>query len=123
MSVDVDLDFVGGPLDIDLVHLPKIQLGIDPLTINVSKIQLGIDPLTVNPITINPLDLTVRLKEFPSIRVHVPANYGLGLSILGFQLMAIRLCGEAQIITEPYRPNECERCDQRERALPVDVPK
>jgi hypothetical protein len=25
-------------------------------------------------------------------------------------LFCIRLCGEAQIITEPYRPNPCESC-------------
>jgi hypothetical protein len=29
---------------------------------------------------------------------------------MGMELLSIRLCGEAQIITEPYKPNPCERC-------------
>ncbi len=109
-NFDVDLDVVGpvelsgipSSFSLDITHLPKIQIGIDPLTIN---------PVTINPLTINPLDLAVRIKEFPSIRGHVPADFTVGFSILGFQLLCIRLCGEAQIITEPYHPNPCEQCD------------
>jgi hypothetical protein len=26
------------------------------------------------------------------------------------ELLSLRLCGEAQIITEPYEPNPCEIC-------------
>jgi hypothetical protein len=34
------------------------------------------------------------------------------------ELMCVRLCGEAQMITEPYVPNPCERCGERiERAV------
>jgi hypothetical protein len=71
----------------------------------IAKITLGVDPLTIEP-----LDVAVRLKEFPSIRAHVPANYSVGVSLLGLQLFCIRLCGEAQVITEPYHPNPCELC-------------
>jgi hypothetical protein len=28
------------------------------------------------------------------------------------------LCGEAQIITEPYRPNPCETCGDIRREVP-----
>lgn len=113
-NLDVDLD-VFGPVElsgiptsfsVDITHLPKIQLGIDPLTIN----PLTINPLTINPLTINPLDLSLRIKEFPSIRGHIPANFTVGLSILGLQLLCLKLCGEAQVITEPYHPNPCEHC-------------
>jgi hypothetical protein len=64
------------------------------------KIQIGVDPV----------ELSIRLKEIPSVRAHVPADFSLGVSILGIDLVCFRLCGEAQVITEPYRPNPCERC-------------
>lgn len=76
---------------IDIDNLPKIQLGIDP-------------------VTINPLSLSLAITEIPQIRGHLPADFHVGLSVLGVELFCIRLCGEAQIITEPYRPNPCERC-------------
>ena len=74
--------------------LPVIHLNID----NIPKIQLGVDPVEL------------RLTEFPSIRGHLPADFCVGLSVMGIELMNVRLCGEAQIITEPYHPNPCEVC-------------
>jgi len=103
LSVDVDVtdpvelagkvkvDGIPDTYHINLDHIPKITLGIDP-------------------VRIEPLDVSVRLKEFPSIRGHIPANYSVGVSLLGLQLFCIRLCGEAQVITEPYHPNPCELC-------------
>jgi hypothetical protein len=76
---------------IDIDQLPKIQLGIDP-------------------ITLNPVNLNLAITEIPNIRGHLPADFHVALSILGLELLCVRLCGEAQIITEPYRPNPCERC-------------
>jgi hypothetical protein len=118
-SVDVDLsgDFgVGLSFDnhlgvdvptsysFDITHIPKISVGLDP-------------------ITINPLDVSVRLKEIPSIRTHVPANFTLGLSVLGYDVACVRLCGEAQVITEPYEPNPCEHCGRvHQRPVPVPQP-
>jgi hypothetical protein len=96
----------------DITNIPKISIGLDPITIN---------PLTIEPITINPLDLSVRIKEIPSIRTHVPANFTLGLSVLGYDVACVRLCGEAQVITEPYEPNPCEHCG-RIHPTPVPVP-
>jgi len=81
---------------VDVTHLPKIQLAADPITIN--------------PLTVNPLDVSVRVKEFPSVRGHIPANFTVALSLLGVPLLRVQLCGEAQVITEPYTPNPCERC-------------
>jgi hypothetical protein len=116
-TVDVNLDLVtpvelaGLPTNyhLDIGSLPKIQIGVDPITIN---------PITVNPLTLNPLDISVRVKEAPSIRAHVPANFTVGFSVLGIQLACIRLCGEAQVITEPYVPNPCEPCG----AAPFQTP-
>ena len=81
---------------------------------NIPKISIGLDPITINP-----LDLSVRIKEIPSIRTHVPANFTLGLSVLGYDVACVRLCGEAQVITEPYEPNPCEHCG---RIHPTPVP-
>jgi hypothetical protein len=69
------------------------------------KIQLGVDPITIQPLTLN-----IALKEVPSMRTHLPADFSVGLSLLGMELFCVRLCGEAQVINEPYRPNPCERC-------------
>ena len=93
---------------IDVDKIAKIQLGLDPLTLN----PLTLNPLTLNPLTItlNPLDLNLSVKELPSTRAHLPADFSIGFSFLGLELMSLRMCGEAQVITEPYKPNPCERC-------------
>ncbi|MHC4953479.1 MAG: hypothetical protein ACYTGZ_06285 [Planctomycetota bacterium] len=86
--------------EIDITNIPKIDLHIDPLEVDV----------TLQPIQVNPLDVSVRLKEIPSIRAHVPSHHCVGFSLLGVELAKIQICGEAQVITEPYRPNPCEIC-------------
>jgi hypothetical protein len=89
----INLDTIAAShLNIDT--LPAIHLNIDKLP----KIELGFDPVEI------------RLTELPSIRGHLPADFCIGLSIFGMELMSVRLCGEAQVITEPYRPNPCEIC-------------
>ena len=104
-TLEVDLMFENAlGVNLDITHLPRIT--IDPITIN---------PLTINPLTINPLDLSLRIKEIPSIRTHIPANFSLGLSLLGYDIACVRLCGEAQVINEPYRPNPCEICGRVHR--------
>jgi len=87
----------------------------DTFHINIEKlpkIQLGVDPLTINPVTLHldPINLNMAIKELPNIRAHLPADFTVGLSLLGIELLAVRLCGEAQLITEPYVPNPCEDC-------------
>lgn len=81
---------------IDVDKLPKIQLGVDP-------------------ITINPVDVTIGISRIPDVRAHLPADFSVGLSLMGMELLCVRLCGEAQMITEPYRPNPCEVCGEPKR--------
>ncbi|MEP7382429.1 MAG: hypothetical protein ABI910_12115 [Gemmatimonadota bacterium] len=64
-------------------------------------------------------DVNLRIREIPSFRAHIPANFHLGFSVLGVELAALNLCGEAQIITEPYVPNPCERCGGSARQTPT----
>ena len=118
-SVDVDLSFdndlgvdlsgIPSSFSLDITHIPKIQVGVDKLNVKL------------DPITVEPLDVSVRLKEIPSIRTHIPALFTLGLSVLGYELLCAKLCGEAQVITEPYHPNPCEHCGQVHRT-PVPLP-
>ncbi|MFC7530836.1 hypothetical protein [Actinoplanes sp. GCM10030250] len=86
-------------IDIDINSLPKIQLGIDPVTLN---------PVDAR-ITLAPVDVTMRIDRLPDTRTHLPADFVLGVCVLGMELMAVRLRGEAQMITEPYVPGPCER--------------
>lgn len=98
-TVDMSLDLVS---PVELAGIPSsYQLDITSLP----KIQIGLDPITINP-----LSLALQITQIPSIRAHVPANFVAGFSLFGFQLAAIQLCGEAQVITEPYVPNLCEPC-------------
>jgi hypothetical protein len=65
---------------INIEKLPKIQIGVDPVTLHL-----------------DPVEFSLRIKELPSMRIHTPMNYKVGLSLMG-------------IINEPYVPNPCERC-------------
>ncbi len=105
-GMDVDL---GGSLGISglpssysiaVPQLPKLSLGVDPLTTT-----LRLEPLQVEPVTVR-----LALTEVPQTRTHLPADFTVGLTVLGLPLLSLRLCGEAQVVTEPYRPNPCERC-------------
>ena len=90
---------------INIDRLPKIQVGFDPITLRLEPVELGLS-----------------IREIPSVRGHLPADFSVGLSLLGMELLCVRLCGEAQIITEPYRPNPCERCGgEGVRLLSSDV--
>ena len=104
--------------DVDVTSFPTITMGsVGPVTLggipdtyhyditNIPKIRLSMDPLKIEPV-----DVSLRLKEIPSVRAHLPANYCVGFSFLGYEVFNVRLCGESQVITEPYHPNPCEIC-------------
>ena len=97
------------PVAVELLSTSiNVGVNLQPITatINLSPIHVSIDNLP--PIEIRPIE--IRLTELPSIRAHLPVDMGVCMSLFGVDLMAVRLCGEAQMITEPYRPNPCERC-------------
>lgn len=110
-TVDMSLDLVS---PVELAGIPSTyQLDITSLP----KIQIGLDPITINP-----LSLSLQITQIPSIRAHVPANFVAGFSLFGFQLASIQLCGEAQVITEPYVPNQCEPCGSAVLIVPPSPP-
>src|SRR5262249_15013129 len=88
---------------INIDKVAKITLGVDPVHLavdNLPKITLGVDPVEL------------KITQFPSIRGHLPAAFSVGVSLLGLELLCVRLCGEAQVVTEPYHPNPCEHCGE-----------
>jgi hypothetical protein len=94
---------------ISINQLPKIEIGVDPL-----ESKLTVAPLSLS---IAPIETSISIKEIPSVRTHLPANYSLALSLFGIEVAAVHLCGEGQVITEPYRPNPCEICAPRAVAV------
>ncbi len=85
-----------------------------------------IAPISISlaPMEIKPMDISFRLKEIPSIRAHLPLNYKVAVSLLGAEVFKLQLCGQGQLITEPYIPNPCERraTDLREVVRSTEAP-
>jgi hypothetical protein len=114
-------------VDVDPVEITKVG-AVGPVTVDglpdtyhihveeLPKIEIDLAPVTL---TVTPVDVGIRLEKIPDIRGHLPADFSVGLSLLGFELACVRLCGEAQVITEPYRPNPCEECGDDH---PTDAP-
>ena len=114
MSVDIPQPFVldggidthlGGGVDTRLSGTIGANISGIPTTFTINidrlpKIQLGLDPVSLN----------LAIKELPSMRVHLPADFRVGLSLFGIELANVRLCGQAMAINEPYVPNPCEIC-------------
>jgi hypothetical protein len=115
-EVDVDVNDLP-TVDVEVIDLPTVDVDVNSLP-DLKITEVG----PVGPVTLAGIpdrytvdiaslpDLNLRIKEIPSIRAHIPANFRLGFSVLGVELAALNLCGEAQVITEPYVPNPCERC-------------
>ncbi len=102
---DVNVDLGGSLGSVGPVTVAGIPSNFTINIPSLPKVSLGIDPLTINPV-----ELHMSIEKIPDIRAHLPADFRVGLSLLGMELMCVRLCGEAQMITEPYVPNPCERC-------------
>lgn len=86
------------PIDIAITQLPQIDIKLEPVDIKLE------------PIEIKPLDVSLRLKEVPSLRITFPVDYRVTFGLWGIELACIHFCGQSQIITEPYVPNPCECC-------------
>ena len=122
--VDANLD------DIRIKEFPKIELGdvnirvkeIPRITIDSNVAVTQLPPINTNLAVkeLPPINTNIAVKELPEIkialsslpdtRVHLPANFNVGLSVLGICLVNLSLCGEAQIINEKYVPRRMEIC-------------
>lgn len=97
LDVDVGLGLSGG-IGVGITSLPKINVGLDPIKLEIAPVKVELAPI----------ELGIRIKEIPSVRVHLPVDYRVCVGLLGQELLSVRLCGQAQVITEPYVPNPCE---------------
>lgn len=105
MSVKIPSSFdFGIDLSADISGIPTNYT----VNTNVSPITLNLGPIEIKPLEFKPVDISLRLKEFPAVRAHLPLDYRVGLSVLGSELLCVRLCGQGQVITEPYVANPCE---------------
>jgi hypothetical protein len=103
MSLNIPSSFDFGidlGLDLDISGIPT-NYGISILALPTINIDLA-------PIEIRPLDFSLRLKEIPSIRAHFPLDFKVGFALFGREIASVRLCGQAQAITEPYIAYPCE---------------
>ena len=115
-AIDADLD------NIRIKEIAKIDLG--DINVRLKELPPSIPKLTVDSNVavkeLPPIDTNISVKELPEIkvaltsipdtRVHLPANFNVGFSMLGVCLFNVSLCGEAQIITEKYVPRRMELC-------------
>lgn len=109
MSVDIPSSFDFG-IDVDLNADVDMNANIDldgKLDVTIPT-NYGISIKELPNIKIEPIDFSLRVKEIPSIRAHLPLNYKVGFTFLGRELACINLCGQGQAITEPYHPYPCE---------------
>lgn len=104
MSVKIPSSFDFGidlGADVDISGIPtsySMALKVEPLAMQ----------LDLAPIKLEPIDFSLRLKEIPAIRAHLPLDYRVAFSLLGAEVLCVRLCGQGQVITEPYVANPCE---------------
>jgi hypothetical protein len=108
----LDLTILPTPINVGL-NIAPLALRVDPLDIKIEPLDIKIHPLDIK---VEPLDMSFRLKEIPSVRAHFPVDYGVCVALFGVELLSVRLCGQAQVITEPYVPNPCE-CSPRLRLV------
>ncbi|WP_055522408.1 hypothetical protein [Streptomyces graminilatus] len=117
----ITIDGVPHDFNISVDRLPKLAVGIDPLSVGVTelpKISVGLDPIALEPV-----DVRLSITRVPDVRAHFPTDFTVRVSLLGLQLFAVRLTGEAQMITEPFRPNPAEQTEPpRERPVLRPLP-
>jgi len=117
LHVDYDLD------NIHVKELPALQVGVTafPEVTANSNIAIKELPPVVSTVTttssiaiteIPPItsNLNIAVTQIPEQRVHYPAHYQLGFSLLGMEIWSLSLCGEAQVINEKYVPRRTEVC-------------
>ncbi len=78
-------------VDVDPVEITKVG-AVGPVTVDgipdtyhmhveeLPVIEVDLKPVTL---TVNPVDVGIRLEKIPDIRGHLPADFSVGLSLLG----------------------------------------
>ena len=90
--------------------MKEIPKEIPKLTVDSNVAVTKLPPIDTNIAVKELPEIKIALTQIPDTRVHLPANFNLGLSVLGLCLVNLSLCGEAQIIIEKYVPRRMELC-------------
>lgn len=115
-AIDADLDNIRikeiGKIELADINfrLKEIPPSIPKLTVDSNVAVTQLPPISTNIAVKELPEIKVALTSIPDTRVHLPANFNVGLSVLGVCLVNLSLCGEAQIITEKYVPRRMEIC-------------
>ena len=92
--------------NIRIKELPTIKLDAKTDSKVDAKLDLGLDNIRVKELPV------VRLKfGVDPTRVHMPAGWKFGVSVLGLQLFSFDVCGESMVVVEDYKPHKTEQCD------------
>ena len=99
------------PIQADVTANAGVTLGITALpTINLGKISVGLDQINVGITQLPKINIgldPIHIALDP-LRCHLPVDMSVCFNLFGHDVAAIRFCGEAQFIAEPYVPNPCE---------------
>jgi hypothetical protein len=111
IKVDADLDNVHVKeiprIEFALKEIPQINVGVKEMP----RIEFAVKELPRIEFALKELPpINIALTDVPDIRAHIPAQYDLGLSVFGIEILKLSLCGESQIITEKYEPRRAEAC-------------
>lgn len=114
LSGSVGISGVPDTFHLDVQHVPKLSIGIEKLSIGVDPLALSLSvrELPKIQVGVDKLNIGLALVEFPSVRAHLPANFKLAFRLFNIDVACVEMCGEAQVITEPYVPHPAERCPQ-----------
>ncbi|MEJ2889216.1 hypothetical protein [Actinomycetospora aeridis] len=82
------------------------HVALDPVAADA---HVALDPVTADArVALEPVAVDLAVSRLPDVRAHVPANFSVSLCLFGITVFSIHLCGEAQVVTEPYRPTPSE---------------
>ena len=116
VSVDADLDNIRvkefpriefAEVAFRVKEFPKLTFDSNVAVTQLPELNLRVREL---PEIKSSSKVDIAITQLPDTRVHLPANYSIGLSVLGVCLVNLSLCGEAQVITEKYVPRRMEIC-------------
>lgn len=121
IRVDADLDNIHVKeiprIEFALKEIPRVEFAlkempqVDFALKEIPKIEFGVTEMPRIEFALKELPpINVALTDVPNIRAHIPAQYDLGLSIFGVEVLRLSLCGESQVITEKYVPRRAEAC-------------
>jgi hypothetical protein len=81
-----------------------------------AKVDAAVEIVNLPRFTINDFLTLIDAVKKPDLRARFPVQLRFGISVFPLNLFGVdalqfSICGEPQVILEPYRPNAFERCE------------